>query len=224
MRILLVLSLLFLCVHVAEQRRGFGWGVAVGAGVALTGAAIGYRAGRRSHNNCWSCGGYYGGGYGRRRRAVASPSDGPPTPLRDLAAPLPADPRLETAQMDAYFGVVAAEDLAGCGLRLVCELAAAPERAALPRRQRLILSLFGADGPRSQSPDSPKQAYDAAHELGTTTGSPAACASVYPDCPVGAEEIMAALEYVRAQTGDHRRQAVARVRALLRAGETAQQP
>ena len=63
-----------------------------------------------------------------------------------LDTPEDEDPALtaavERAELDAYFRVIAAEDLLDCGLRLVCELGAAEDQSRLGEDQRSVVALL----------------------------------------------------------------------------------
>jgi len=87
------------------------------------------------------------------------------------------------------FEDVAAVDTEGCGMRLVCELAAM-DKSALSQDAEVILSLFGfSDLKQSKS----KQTYTQATLLGANSQDRSICAKVYSRCVHSAETILEAI-------------------------------
>lgn len=80
-------------------------------------------------------------------------------------------------------------DQLGCGMRLVCELAATPS-AELQEDERLLLTLFG-QGTKTEK-KSGKFSYTYAEALGRS-GNVDACLKTYSSCPYPSNQIMAAI-------------------------------
>ncbi|XP_043227124.1 uncharacterized protein LOC122384145 isoform X2 [Amphibalanus amphitrite] len=193
-----LLPLLVALALCAELRAQFWPGAVVGAGIALESAGIGYiagRASRRHHHH------HHRGYYGRRRRATGL---GPVPTAAEFSAGGPAvdeDPALtaalEAAELDAYFRVIAAEDLLDCGLRLVCELGAEEDLGRMDERQRNVIALFRSEAAALESTMSPaRQRYVSAFHRGQRFGEAERCGEMYPLCPASGQEIMAALRTV----------------------------
>ncbi|XP_037073191.1 uncharacterized protein LOC119094221 [Pollicipes pollicipes] len=111
---------------------------------------------------------------------------------RDVAAELP---------LEEYFQLVAAADVRGCGLKLVCELEAT-DPSLLADDQRLILALFrDAVLPPTKEvmESSAKAQYDMAAFLGRS-GRSTACQALYQrNCPYTVDQLMEALRSVDEQ-------------------------
>ncbi|XP_037072528.1 uncharacterized protein LOC119093645 [Pollicipes pollicipes] len=94
--------------------------------------------------------------------------------------------------MDAFFQAVRLGDADGCGMRLVCELRTLDPRF-LGEEGNMILALFGSDVPSSGRADSPKRLYDAAAELGSSTGTAEVCAQTFTACEYDSETLLEAI-------------------------------
>ncbi|XP_043241096.1 uncharacterized protein LOC122391358 [Amphibalanus amphitrite] len=195
-----LLPLLVALALCAELRAQFWPGAVVGAGIALESAGIGYiagRASRRHHHHH-----HHRGYYGRRRRAAGLISPVPTAAELSAGGPsVDEDPALtaalEAAELDAYFRVIAAEDLLDCGLRLVCELGAEEELGRMDERQRNVIALFRSEVATLGSTMSPaRQRYVSAFHRGQSSGEAERCGEMFPLCPASGQEIMAALRTV----------------------------
>ncbi|CAL8122905.1 unnamed protein product [Orchesella dallaii] len=86
---------------------------------------------------------------------------------------------------------IMAYDQLGCGMRLVCELAAAPS-VELQDDEKLLLQLFGQGSAKDKSSKAGKFSYVYAENLGSK-GDVQACTKTYPACPYASNQIMAAI-------------------------------
>jgi len=96
----------------------------------------------------------------------------------------------QLAEIDNYFGTIAAMDVDDCGKLFVCQLEAVPaeERSV---EEQLIANLFGESS--TIDPAQAKAEYDLAAYLGQATQSKVACARRYAKCPVDRKTIAQAL-------------------------------
>ncbi|KAF0291347.1 hypothetical protein FJT64_010501 [Amphibalanus amphitrite] len=98
-------------------------------------------------------------------------------------------------QTDMVLDMVAAADVYGCALKLVCLVEARPEQQ-LTAEDELIVQLFGKElaALTEEQVSTPRQAYFYAAYLGSAQGADA-CQAVFHTCEVSYDAMMA---YVRA--------------------------
>ncbi|KAG7173306.1 putative DM4/DM12 family-like protein 29, partial [Homarus americanus] len=144
------------------------------AGLALYGAS-GRSGGNRGYGGYSHHGGYGGGhhggsyGYHRRRRS----------------------PEEDSAALENLMEVIRAEDVSGCGRRLVCELAANNQQS-LTVEELSILNLVGSSVKPGEGvlPRGASQEYKEARGLGEAGGD---CDKVFPKCPLTGAQLMGAV-------------------------------
>lgn len=116
----------------------------------------------------------YGWGHGRKRRDTSAVEE--TVVVEDISA-----------------DDIMSYDQLGCGMRLVCELAAVPV-AELQDDEKLLLTLFG-QGTKGEK-KAGKFSYTYAEALGRS-GDADACVKTYPSCPYQSSQIMAAIRGVK---------------------------
>ncbi|XP_042203352.1 uncharacterized protein LOC121853348 [Homarus americanus] len=152
-----------------------GAGIAAAAGVAVAGAvglgllglAAGSRGGRRRG--------------GRRRQGN----------FRRFGREAGEEVRQQQEEQEALertLELIRVEDVTGCGLRLMCELAATPSETLL-QEQMAILNLVGPSVRPGEGllPPGATGDYLAAKSLGAAGGD---CGLAFPECPLGGTQLM----------------------------------